>query len=91
MPASLILDESAVWQFSVFHDGLLDPPANEQKAFELELAVAGIEVVDSIAGCLLVQTTASRLAQALGAHPRWVFQPSRSLAVTAPHRRVRQR
>ena len=48
MAAFLILDESAVWQFSVFHDGLLDPPANEQKAFELELAVAGIEVVDSI-------------------------------------------
>lgn len=90
MAAFLILDESAVWQFSVFHDGL-DPPANEQKAFELELAVAGIEVVDSIAGCLLVQTTASRLAQALGAHPRWVFQPSRSLAVTPPHGRVRQR
>ncbi len=88
MPASLILDESAVWQFSVFHDGLLAPPANEQKALEL---AASIEVVDSIAGCLLVQTTASRLAQALGAHPRWVFQPSRSLAVTPPHGRVRQR
>lgn len=77
--------------FSVFHDGVQDPPAHEQQAFETMLADAGVEVVDSIEGCVLVRTTAEQLARALVDYPQWVFQPSRSVGVAPPYRSVRNR
>ncbi len=91
MPPTPILGHPEPASFSVFHDGVVDPPAQEQQAFEKALAVAGIEVVDSIDGCVLVRTTADLLARTLVDHPRWVFQPSGMLAATPPQRRVRAR
>lgn len=91
MPTTPILGYTEPASFSVFHDGVLDPPVHEQKAFEKALAAAGIEVVDSIDGCVLVRTTADLLARTLVDHPTWVFQPSGMVAVTPPQRRVRAR
>lgn len=75
-------------RFVIRYRGLADPSHDEES--ELLGCLEGIDVLDRMAGMVLVEGDEARIASAVSHAPMWTYSLETTLTVSPPHHKVRR-